>query len=120
MTNEATSRSRTTQHGQSLQDHKVIPDEAVHAALDALPYQAAEYVDMDYMRAALEAAAPYMMADRKVMAGVLAAHQIKTGGRGMSPRCSCGWLGQVFGNDFREDFITHQADMLDVQQKATP
>lgn len=41
----------------------MIPAEAVHAALDALPYQAAEYVDMDYMRAALEAAAPYMMAE---------------------------------------------------------
>lgn len=40
-----------------------IPDEAVTAAQDALPYQAAEYVDEDYMRAALEAAAPFMRAE---------------------------------------------------------
>lgn len=40
----------------------VIPDEAVEAATDQLPYQAADYVDTDTMRAALEAAAPYMMA----------------------------------------------------------
>ena len=39
-----------------------ISDAAVHAALNVLPYQAADYVDMDYMRFALEAAAPYMQA----------------------------------------------------------
>lgn len=68
-----------------------------------------------FTRAALEAAAPYMQPDRKSLADVLANHQIKTGNRGMTQRCTCGWLGQVFGNDFREDFIVHQADMLDVE-----
>jgi len=41
-----------------------ISDEAVTAAIDALPYQAADYVDTDTMRAALEAAAPHMLAYR--------------------------------------------------------
>jgi len=45
-----------------------ISDEAVTAAIDALPYQAADYVDTDTMRAALEAAAPHMLAEAKAQA----------------------------------------------------
>ena len=43
----------------------MIPEAAVEAALDQLPYQAADYVDTDTMRAALEAAAPHLLAEAK-------------------------------------------------------
>jgi hypothetical protein len=39
-----------------------ISDEAVEAAFMSLPWQSADYVDTNALRAALEAAAPHLMA----------------------------------------------------------
>ena len=103
----------------------MIPAQAVEAAARKL-YSLEDCTEpkllayfFDIAREALEAAAPHMQPDRKSLAEVLANHQIKTGNRGMTPRCTCGWLGQVFGNDFREDFIVHQSDMLTVALRPT-
>ena len=105
----------------------MIPDEAVEAAARVLcgvtsdmwkdqPTRIKDKYRWEAI-AALEAAAPHLMASRQSLAEVLAAHQLHSGERGMNRRCKCGWLVQVFGNDIEKDFITHQADMLTVVQR---
>lgn len=47
----------------SAHSRTAISDKAVAAAIDVLPYEAADYVDTDTMRAALEAAVPLMTID---------------------------------------------------------